>query len=55
MEKIKEKDVKGVNKPGIINMDQFLEILLRKYRELLNKTKNIAITAFNAAGLYFFN
>lgn len=51
IESLKENDVKGINKAGIIDYDLFMERMLSKYRHLVNKAKTYVINAFAACDL----
>lgn len=48
---MKENDPRNLNKSGIINLDQFLNEIVFKYRELVLRTKITAKNAFKAADL----
>jgi len=51
VENLKELDLKGINKAGIIDFDLFMERMLSRYRHLVNKAKTYVINAFAACDL----
>ncbi|EAR99655.1 hypothetical protein TTHERM_00589920 (macronuclear) [Tetrahymena thermophila SB210] len=51
IESLKEVDYKGVHTNGLIDFDIFLNKMLAKYRQLVNRAKTYVINAFAASDL----
>ncbi|KAL4436024.1 hypothetical protein ABPG74_022259 [Tetrahymena malaccensis] len=51
IESLKEIDSKGIHTNGIIDFDVFLNKMLAKYRQLVNRAKTYVINAFAASDL----
>lgn len=51
LDNMKEHDSKGLNKAGIVNLDQFLVSVLKIYRVILHKNKNFIINLFKSVDI----
>jgi len=51
IESLKEIDPRGTHSAGIIDFDVFLNKMLDKYRQLVNRAKTYVINAFAASDL----